>query len=95
MAEYGQVAIGTYLTIFALSLAGFTIAIKVGFTPDSAAAQTGLIAAAYVATKAIQPLRILLTLALTPAIARIVRKKSSKESSKETAETPQKSTDGL
>ena len=74
MAEYGQVAIGTYLTIFALSLTGFTIAIKAGLAPESAAAQTGLLAAAYVATKAIQPLRILLTLALTPAVARFIRR---------------------
>ena len=41
---------------------------------EGTVAQAGVLGAAYVATKATQPLRILATLALTPLIARLVRR---------------------
>ena len=68
-AEYGTVAIVLYLTIFATTLAGFAVAISFGVAPDSTAGSVGTFAAAWLATKLTQPLRILATLALTPLVA--------------------------
>lgn len=75
-ADYGAVAIGTYLGIFALALAGFAGAIGLGVQVESAAGGAGTFAAAYVATKLTQPLRILATALLTPLVARLLRRKS-------------------
>ena len=77
MAEYGNIAITIYLSIFALTLSGFFIAIKAGFEVDSGSEKTGTVVIAYAATKALQPIRILLTLALTPVIARFLRRKKT------------------
>ena len=72
--EYGPIAIGTYLVIFVLVLTGFALAIHFGFEPDGVAGGLGLLAAAWLATKATQPLRIAATFALTPVVARVVRR---------------------
>ena len=74
LAEYGRVAIWTYFAIFALVLAGFVLAIAYGFDIESAKGGAGTLGAAYLATKATQPLRIAATLALTPLIARLVKR---------------------
>jgi hypothetical protein len=74
LAEYGRVAIWTYFAIFALVLAGFALAITYGFDVESAKGGAGVLGAAYLATKATQPLRIAATLALTPLIARLVKR---------------------
>jgi len=68
-AEYGPLALVLYLTIFAITLAGFAVAISFGVETDSAAGSAGTLAAAWLATKLTQPLRILATLALTPLVA--------------------------
>jgi hypothetical protein len=70
IAEYGKVAVVTYFSIFGLVLAGFYLAIQVGLSTG----EGGALLAAYLATKATQPLRILATLALTPPIAIGVRR---------------------
>lgn len=70
IAEYGKVALFTYFALFAASLAGFAAAISLGFEVESAKDSAGLLAASYIATKVIQPLRIGVTLALTPFVAR-------------------------
>lgn len=72
VSEYGPVAIGTYLAIFALVLAGFAAAITLGFHVQSAAGTAGVLGAAYVATKVTQPLRIGATLVLTPLVAKVL-----------------------
>jgi hypothetical protein len=72
MADYGRTAIWVYLSIFALSIATFTVSLQLGFEVDGAAGTTGTLAAAYLATKAIQPLRIAATVALTPLAAAAV-----------------------
>lgn len=77
MEEFGQIAVVTWLVIFALTLGGFAAAIKLGYQPDSAAGQTGILAAAYGATQLTKPLRILATLAATPVVARLVRRRPS------------------
>ena len=71
LAEYGTVALVVYLTIFVLTLAGFWMAIRFGWRTESTAGTAGTLAAAYVATKLSQPLRIGLTLVLTPLLARL------------------------
>lgn len=74
LAEYGRVAIATYLAIFALAFAGFAAAISLGVEVESAKQGAGVMGAAYLAVKLTQPVRIAATLALTPVVARLVRK---------------------
>lgn len=74
VAEYGSVALVTYLVIFAAVLVGFTAAIGAGFEVEGAAAGTGTLAAAWLATKLTQPLRIAGTVVLTPVVAGLVRR---------------------
>lgn len=75
-AEYGSIAIVTYLSLFVLTWIGFTIAIRSGAelvfeadVEDLQGGQSGSIGTAYIATKATQPLRILVTIAITPFVA--------------------------
>lgn len=70
-AEYGSIAIVVYLSLFVLTWIGFTIAIRAGAQVEGAAGETGSIGAAYVATKLTQPLRILVTIAITPFAAMV------------------------
>lgn len=71
LAEYGTIAAVVYFAIFFAVLGAFWIAIRFGWRPGSAAGSVGTFAAAYIATKLTQPLRIAATLVLTPAIARV------------------------
>ncbi len=73
-ARYGTVAIVTYFAIFGLTWIGFALAIRQGISVEGAAAETGSIGAAYVATKLTQPIRILATLAATPFVAMFVER---------------------
>jgi hypothetical protein len=70
-AEYGGIAIATYFVIFALTWTGFAVAIGQGVAVDGAATDGTTIGTAWLATKATQPLRILVTLAITPLVAAI------------------------
>lgn len=70
LAEYGPVAITLYFVIFGLVFAAFAVAISTGFDVEGAGQTTGLLAGAWVATKLTQPIRILVTLALTPLVAK-------------------------
>jgi len=74
MAEYGPIALGTYLTIFGLTWAGFAAAISMGVAVESAAGGAGLVGASWLATKVTQPLRIGATAVLTPVVARFTRR---------------------
>jgi hypothetical protein len=69
LAEYGRVALYTYLGLFVLVFAGFAVAIAAGVQVESAEGGAGVLGMAYVATKVTQPIRIAATLALTPVIA--------------------------
>ena len=71
LAEYGVVAVVLYFVIFGLVLAGSYFAIRAGWTPKGAAGKTGTLVAAYVVTKLTQPIRIAVTVVLTPFFARI------------------------
>jgi hypothetical protein len=75
MVEYGLFALVVYLAIFTLVLFGFVLAIRMGIKVQGAGATAGTWAAAYVATKLTQPLRIMATLALTPLVVRLLPRK--------------------
>ena len=82
LAEYGTVALIVYFTIFFAVLGGFWLAIRFGWRPTSAAGNVGTLAAAYIAAKVTQPIRIAATLVITPIVARIyerVRGKSGRD----------------
>ena len=75
MEEYGTLAITIYFSIFFATLGGFTIAIKSGFEVDGGAENTGTLVVAYAATKALQPVRILATPALTPIVSQLLKRR--------------------
>lgn len=99
ISEYGRVAVVIYFTIFAMVLAGFALAIQLGYsaalseatgdsaTTASAVSTAGTWGAAWVATKVTQPLRIAATIALTPLVARALPwlKSRGKSTASETA----------
>ena len=74
LAEYGKVALYTYLTLSLLAIIGFSIVIGLGFGAKSATGVIGTIGAGWLAAKATLPLRVLATLALTPLVAALVRR---------------------
>ncbi|MGE0869410.1 MAG: hypothetical protein AB7P03_12660 [Kofleriaceae bacterium] len=75
MAEYGRLAVWTYLVLSLSTIAGFSVAIGAGLQPSSASGVFGVIGAGWVAAKATMPIRILLTLALTPVVAAVIRRR--------------------
>jgi Protein of unknown function (DUF1279) len=97
MNEYGGVAIGVYFAIFAASMLTFSILISMGV--DSVFVKLGVdlggastattLGAAWLASKAIQPFRIIGTLALTPIVAKLLgRQKKSPEAPAPQADPP-------
>lgn len=83
MAEYGRLAIGVYLVMLVLVFAGSAAAIHLGFEIDGVSGTAGTLAAAWVATKLSQPLRILATVAITPALAAALGRASRQGPSKD------------
>lgn len=79
-AEYGRIAIVTYFTLSILTIIGFSVAIWIGAAPSSATGVIGVIAAGWVAAKATLPIRILITLGLTPMVAFVVTRRGRKPS---------------
>ena len=79
LADYGRLALYTYLVLFIVVLLGFAGAIHLGVRTETTASKAGLWGAAWLATKVTQPLRILATVALTPVVAQVlkVRKKAA------------------
>ena len=73
LAEYGRLALYTYLVLFVLVLLGFAGVIHLGVRADSTAGKAGLLGAAWLATKVTQPLRIIATVALTPLVAKVLK----------------------
>ena len=80
LAEYGTVAVVVYFVIFFAVLGAFWLAISLGWQPTSAAGSVGTFAAAYIATKLTQPLRIAATLVITPFIAKLYERMRGRES---------------
>ncbi|MEL6543184.1 MAG: hypothetical protein AAFQ82_01080 [Myxococcota bacterium] len=81
LAEYGVVAVVLWFTIFGLTLVGFALAIQNGFEVESAAGTAGVWGAAYVATQLTKPIRIAVTLVLTPIVGRLWRRGGSAQES--------------
>ena len=77
LEEYGRIAIFTYFGIFFSVWGGFYLAIKMGLDVESAAGGAGTLGAAYVATKVTQPIRIAVTVVVTPFLARLIRRPNS------------------
>lgn len=75
IAEYGALALVIYLITFVLSMAGFLGGIALGLAPQGVAAGMGSLAAAYLATKVIQPLRIGVTIVLVPIVGQILHRR--------------------
>lgn len=82
LAEYGTIAVIVYFTIFFATWIGAWAAIqqgvdlaalakRVGLSPSGIVANLGAWTAAYIFTKLLQPVRIGLTLLLTPLLARL------------------------
>jgi hypothetical protein len=80
LVEYGAIALWVYFIMFAIVLFGFALALRFGIRVHGLAGSAGIWLGAYLATKATQPLRILATLALTPAVAGLTRRRKSAES---------------
>jgi hypothetical protein len=77
--EYGRIAIITYFTLSILTIIGFSVAIWMGVQPSSETGVLGVVIAGWVLAKATMPIRIPITLALTPLIAVIVRRRRPAE----------------
>ncbi len=71
LAQYGTIAVVVYLTLHMIVLFAFYLAIKMGWTPEGVAGEAGIWTVAYLLTKLTQPVRLALTVLLTPLIARI------------------------
>lgn len=74
LGEYGRIAVVTYFAIFFTVLFAAWAGIHFGWRPESVAGNVGTFTAAYIATKVTQPVRIGLTLVLTPLLARVYRR---------------------
>lgn len=90
IATHGVVAVVAFtainLTIFAVVLCGFALAIHSGFDVESTAGTAGTWAAAYVATKVTQPIRLAVSFALTLLVAPVLsraRRRGGGEASSE------------
>ena len=82
LAEYGTIAVVVYFTIFFGVWVGAWAAIqrgvdlralaaRVGLSPNGAVASLGAWSAAYIFTKLLQPVRIGVTVLLTPLVVRL------------------------
>lgn len=90
LEEHGPIALWVYFSIFGLVLLGFFLAARWGFEAGGASDSVGVwgaLGAAYVATKATQPLRIGATFLLTPAVGVALRRR--KKTLPQRHDTPQ------
>jgi hypothetical protein len=74
IAESGAIVLWVYFGIFGLVLVSTATALQLGVKLDGVAGAAGIWGAAYLFTKLTQPLRIAATLAITPAIATMLRR---------------------
>jgi hypothetical protein len=83
MEQYGPVAFGLYFAIFGFSIVVFAALFSFGFSEaiartfdlklEGGAGAVTTLGFAWVATKVIQPLRIILTLGGTPLVAKVLK----------------------
>ncbi|MBS1118220.1 MAG: hypothetical protein H6Q90_448 [Deltaproteobacteria bacterium] len=74
-AEYGRIAVITYLVLSAAAIVGFSIAIGIGVEPSSASGFLGVVAAGWLAAKTTLPIRIGITLVVTPPFAALMKRR--------------------
>jgi hypothetical protein len=74
IAESGAIVLWVYFGIFGLVLVSTAMALEMGVKLDGVAGAAGIWGAAYLFTKLTQPLRIAATLAITPAVATLLRR---------------------
>jgi hypothetical protein len=74
LAEYGKVALYTYLVISLATIGGFAVLIGTGVQPSSASGFMGVLGAAWLASKATMPIRIPVALAVTPLVAAVIKR---------------------
>jgi hypothetical protein len=86
--EYGRIGVITYFTLSILTIIGFSIAIWVGVEPSSSSGVFGVIFAGWALAKATLPIRILITLGLTPIIALIVTRRRRAATAAEPPDEP-------
>ena len=76
--EYGAIGLGVFFGTFLLTISGVFLALsfgmKIGGTNGSAGTFLGTLLAAYLITLATKPVRIAITLAVTPGVALFVRR---------------------
>ncbi|HET9622885.1 MAG TPA: hypothetical protein VFP84_16040 [Kofleriaceae bacterium] len=73
-ADYGKIAIATYFTLSILAIIGFSVAVGLGYKPTTSTGVIGVIFTGWALAKATLPIRILITLGLTPMVAHVVRR---------------------
>jgi hypothetical protein len=86
--EYGRIAIITYFTISILTIIGFSVAIWTGVKPSSETGVIGVIIAGWALGKATLPIRVFVTLGLTPVVAFVVRRRRPDASDASDASEP-------
>jgi hypothetical protein len=76
--EYGMIGVCVFLSTFVLTLSGsflaLSLGLKVGGAAPTAGTFWGTLGAAYLIALATKPVRIALTLAITPAVAAFIRR---------------------
>jgi hypothetical protein len=72
---YGRIAIITFFALSILTIIGFSVAFGIGLAPSTSTGVIGVIFAGWAAAKATLPIRILITLGLTPMIAFVVMRR--------------------
>jgi hypothetical protein len=88
MNDYGGVAIGVYLSTFVVAMVAFSSAIAFGAQVESGTGAATTLGAAWLATKATQPVRIIATIALTPLVARVLGKHKKPAEASPAADPP-------
>jgi hypothetical protein len=73
-AEYGGVCVVIYIAVAIGVVAAFATAFLLGLAPETLGEGAGLWIGVYVTLKATQPVRIGVTIALTPIVARSWRR---------------------
>jgi hypothetical protein len=74
LLEFGALGLGVHYFVYALALIAFALSIQHSGTLPASSGRLGVWAAAYVATKLTMPLRVLLTVALTPLLRGLIRR---------------------
>lgn len=90
MLEYGAIAAVVWFGLFFATWAGAAALLQAGFEFESASGKTGLWAGSYAIAFATKPIRIILTVALCPVVAKFWRRFVPKKAEAPTEGAPAK-----